>query len=443
MKKQSSFHPYLLGFFLLGLFFFSGCDTIYGAPEAVQIIPSVVANTATPAPTATPGLLENAVAEISESTGVDRVSFLSLTGEDWLNLAVSLVFVLLGYAAGTVLTKVVFRLIIQRSGIEVEDVFQKAIGSSLRWLIVAITLQFATTRLAFLSPRLKTILGNVYFVLVLLIGSQIIWKLIDYAEHRYRQRLALMGEGEEVGPVITIIRRLALFFLVFIGLSLLLSRFGLNTNSLTITLGIMGLALSLAARDTISDAISGFLILADRPFRVGDAIEIENISDWGDVIEIGLRTTRIHTIDNRLVIIPNSIIGKNLVINYTYPDRRYRLETRFPVAYETDIKAARELIIETIRGVEGVLPDESVKVLCHEMDESALVLRAWWWIANYNDTAFVRDRVIEAVKIALEENGFSMGHPIRDLKLQITPETVTQLSRTFGKSTDEEERTNE
>jgi len=443
MKKQCKYRLYLLGFFLIVPFLFTGCNTIDSASKAVELIPSAVAITATPAPTATPGLLEDAVAKISESTGVDRVSFLSLTGEDWLNLGISLLFVMLGYVAGTILIRVGFRLISQRSRIGLDVVFVKATGSSLRWLVVVITLQFATTRLAFISPRLKTILGNIYFAIGLLLAVQVIWKLIGYAERWYRQKLVQMGRDEEISPVITIIHRVLLIFVCTIALSLLLSRFGINTNSLTITIGIIGLALSLAAQDTVSDAISGFLILADRPFRVGDAIEIENISDWGDVTHIGLRTTRIHTTDNRVVIIPNSVIGKNLVINYTYPDPRYRLETRIRVAYDTDIQAARELITETIRGVEGVLPEESVKVLCHEMGESALVLRVWWWIGNYNHTAFVRDRVIEAVKCALEENGFSIAHPIRDLNLQVTPETVAWLSQAFRKSTDEEERTNE
>ena len=98
---------------------------------------------------------------------------------------------------------------------------------------------------------------------------------------------------------------------------------------------------------------------------------------------------------------------------------------------------ARKLITETIRGVEGVLPDESIKVLCHEMGESAMVLRVWWWIADYDETAFVRDRVIEAVQMALEEHGFNIAHPIRDLNVRVTPETVNQLSRAFGNQPEE------
>jgi len=437
MKNPQGLYLYLLVASLIVLLLLSGCHTLENVPAALEIIPSEVANTATPVPTATPGMLEEVVTELSASTGVDRVSFLGLTGEDWINLVISLVFVLLGYVIGMVLSKVIFRLFSRWTRIELDDVFLMTMGTSLGWLVLVITLQFATKRLAFLSPLLKSIFGDVYFILGVLIVFRILWKLINYVEHWYRQKLTLLAGREELNPVITIIRRVFFICLGVIALSLILSRFGLNTNTLTITVGIIILALSLAAQDTISDAISGFLILADRPFRVGDAIEIEKISDWGDVTEIGLRTTRIHTADNRVVIIPNSIIGKNLVINYTYPDPRYRLETYIRVTYDTDIASVRELIIGTIRSVEGVLPEESVDVLCHEMGESALVLRVWWWIGNYDHTAFVRDRVIEAVKITLEEHGFNIAYPTRDLNLQVVPGTVAQLSQVFKKSTKE------
>ena len=279
--------------------------------------------------------------------------------------------------------------------------------------------------------------GNLYFSLGVVLVVYLFWKLTEFAELWYREKITEMDSRASLDPAIVMLRRIILIFIVLIGFSTLLSRFGLNTNALTLTLGILGLALTIAGQDVLSDAISGFTILVDQPFRVGDTIEIEKISDWGIVTQIGLRTTHIQTYDNRVVIIPNSIIGKNLVINYSYPDPRYRLETRVRVAYGTNIKAARELITETICSVEGVLPDETVKVLCHEMDESAMVLRVWWWIADYNETAFVRDRVIEAVQLALEEHGFSIGHPVRELNLHVTPDSVNQLSQAFGKQAEE------
>ncbi len=81
-------------------------------------------------------------------------------------------------------------------------------------------------------------------------------------------------------------------------------------TALATVLGLGGLAISLAAKDTIADAIAGFIVLVDQPYRIGDRIEIQELGTWGDVTDIGLPTTRIRTPDNRMVIVPNSTIAQ-------------------------------------------------------------------------------------------------------------------------------------
>jgi len=220
--------------------------------------------------------------------------------------------------------------------------------------------------------------------------------------------------------------------LVAVALTMLLSYFGINVTALTAALGIGGLALTLAAQDTLSDAIAGFIILADRPYRVGDRIEIQGVGTWGDVVEIGLRTTRIRTRDNRMVIVPNSLIAKNQVINYTYPDPRYRIETHLGIAYGTDIGTARHVIVEAVRSVEGVLPDRPVDALYHEMGDSAMIFRVRWWIESYEDTRRVIDRVHTALQEALDTAGIESPYPIQTVNLQVEPGTVDRISKAWG-----------
>jgi small-conductance mechanosensitive channel len=126
--------------------------------------------------------------------------------------------------------------------------------------------------------------------------------------------------------------------------------------------------------------ISGIIILLDAPFRVGDRIEIQGLDTWGDVVDIGLRTTRIRTLDNRMVIVPNSNISKNQVVNYTYPDPRYRTQTEIGVAYGSDLRQVRELITESLRDIPGVIQDKPVDILFLEFGESAINLRVRWWM---------------------------------------------------------------
>jgi small-conductance mechanosensitive channel len=278
----------------------------------------------------------------------------------------------------------------------------------------------------------KEVLSDVYFALGLLIVTRVVWRLVDLAYDQYRAQLVEAKRAEELDPVLMLLVRLARIVIVAMTLIVLLAHFGINVTGFAAALGIAGLAVSLAAQDTLSDMISGFLILADRPFRVGDRIEIQSIGTWGDVIEIGLRSTRIRTRDNRMVVVPNSIIGKNEVVNYTYPDPIYRIETHVGIAYGTDVERVRRVIIDALRHVEAVLPDRPVDALYVEMGESAMIFRVRWWIESYVDTRRVIDRVHTVLQKALDEAGIVSPYPTQNLNFRVEPEMAAQLARAFG-----------
>jgi len=387
--------------------------------------------TQTPEPTATPDRVAQEVSRITRASGLARKSFLGLGTNDWINLGISFVYVLIAYAIGSLVTHGVLRWAVGHTSTEFGDALRNAIDPYLRWLVVVLALSFATRRLAFLEAELKAFLTDLYFVLGLVLSFIVVWRLINLAHNWYRERLAQQGRAEELDPVLILFTRASHIGLVVVGLTVLLSHFGINVTSLIAALGIGGLAFSLAAQDTLADAISGFIILADRPYRVGDRIEIQGEGTWGDVVEIGLRTTRIRTRDNRMVIVPNSMIGRNQVVNYTYPDPRYRIETHVKVAYGADIDTVRRTIVGAVRGVEGVLPDKPVDALYIEMGDWAMVFRVRWWIESYVDTRRIYDRVHAALQEALDEAGIEMPYPTQSFLLHRdgseTPEQKSNL----------------
>ena len=343
------------------------------APTATGL-PDGVLPTRTPVPTATPGLIARGVEEVTAETGLAYTYFLGLSTSDWINLGISLFIVVLGYLAGTVLIRRILPLITQRTPTGLDDRLLEKLGPDLRWLLVILTLRFATDRLTFISAGVKDWMGDIYFLVGLAIVLQAGWRLIDLAGRWYGQRARRAGREEELAPLITRLARIFRALLLVTGLVILLGHFGANTTALAVALALGALAISLGARDTVADAIAGFIILVDRPFRIGDRIEIEGENTWGDVVDIGLRTTRIRTRDNRLVIVPNSLIGQNKVSNYTYPDPHYRIQSSVKVAYGTDIEIAEQLIIDTVQQVHGVLPDAEIEVMYDEMGDSANII---------------------------------------------------------------------
>jgi small-conductance mechanosensitive channel len=400
------------------------------APTATPLLGDIVA-TRVPEPTATPGALEQAVIDFTIRKGVASTKFLGLSVPDWINLGISIAYIIAGYLLGTWVIRRLLPRLVRRTPSTFDDELLSTIGPEVRWLVVLLILNLSTDRLTFVSSILKVFLKDIYFILIVVLLFQISWKLVDLATKRIRENLVREGRETELGPIILIGDRLGRSLVVIIGVTILLDHFGVNVTALTAALGIGGLAISLAAKDTVADAIAGMIVLLDRPFRVGDRIEIQGVGTWGDVTEVGLRTTRIRTRDNRMVIVPNSIISANQVINYSYPDPRYRVETHVDVPHGIDVETVRRLLIDTLTQVEGVLTEKPVDALYIEMIGPAIRFRLRWWIASYMDTRRMFDRVHTAIQYALNEAGIVSPYITDNVNLLVDQETSDRLSRAF------------
>lgn len=267
---------------------------------------------------------------------------------------------------------------------------------------------------------MQSILYVVAFVIVL----RTIWQSINVAETWCNRLTAEAEREDELAPVIKLSVMLGRILTFAVGTFVLLAYFGIDVFVAAATLGIGGLAISLAARDIIA----GITILLDRPFRIGDRIEIQALDTWGDVVDIGLRTTRVRTRDNRMVIVPNSVIVKNEVVNYTFPDSRYRIQTHVGIAYGANIEATRQLIVDTVRQVEEVLEDKPVDALYNEMGDSAMIFRVRWWIESYTDTRRILDRVHTSIQTALDADSIEIPFPTASQHVQLEPETIGELT---------------
>jgi len=405
-----------------------------GGEEAAGASPSEeIVATLPPQPTATPGRISRQVTGFVQSSGLSEAIFLGLTADNWINLAISLLIIGLSYLVGALLTRALIRWVVRRTSPEFGEALKETIGPRLKWLILIPAFYIATIRLDFLSAGLKEILTGAYYILGLLLTTLIVWSLIDLGYKYYRQKFADEGREEQLNPLLLLLMRIARIVVVAIAIYILFAHFGVNITAFVAALGVGGLALSLAAQDTLADAISGFIILIDQPYRIGDRIEIQGEGTWGDVVEIGIRTTRIRTRDNRMVIVPNSIISKNQVVNYTFPDARYRIQTHIGIGYGSDIERVRQLIVETVRQVDGVLPDKPVDSLYIEMGESSMIFRVRWWLESYEDTRRMFDRVNTALQNAFDANNIHLPFPIHTTKLQVGDTTALNLSQAFQK----------
>jgi small-conductance mechanosensitive channel len=243
----------------------------------------------------------------------------------------------------------------------------------------------------------------------------------------YGKEVVFQTETDLDDKFLSFFRHLAIIIVSTIIIVLLLGRFGIEADALITTLGVGSLAIALAAQATLSDIIAGFMIMIDRPFGIGDRIELLDIDTWGDVTEVGLRSTRILTRDNRMVSVPNSVIGKGLVVNYSNPSTVYRVETHIGIAYGTDIELARQVMIEAIKAEDWVMKERLIEALLLEFGESALIFRVRCWIEHYVEARRVIDKMNTALYKALNSADITIARPQQDVYLKSSVVPVEKL----------------
>lgn len=188
-----------------------------------------------------------------------------------------------------------------------------------------------------------------------------------------------------------------------------LEKFGVKTTSLIAALGAAGFALGLALQGNLSNLASGIIILIFKPFRVGDFISMGTNS--GTVREINMLNTLLTTPDNKKIVIPNSKLTSDVVINFTYMETR-KLEFLFAISYENDIEHAKEVINDVLKAETRILEDPSPLVGVREWGDNSLNIAVQPWVKS-EDYWPVYYEIMEKMKIAFDQNYIEIPYPQR------------------------------
>ena len=188
---------------------------------------------------------------------------------------------------------------------------------------------------------------------------------------------------------------------------------GIDTSGITALIASLGVCVGLAVNGALSNLAGGVLILLTRPFRVDDFIEAQGIS--GTVADIHITSTKIVTVDNKVVYVPNGSLANGNIINYSEKDTR-RVDLDFSVAYSADSDKAKAIISDILDKHELVLKDPAPFVRMSAHGTSAIVIKTRAWVKNSDYWAVYFD-VTEAVKAEFDKNGIEI--PFQQLDVHI------------------------
>jgi small conductance mechanosensitive channel len=220
--------------------------------------------------------------------------------------------------------------------------------------------------------------------------------------------------------------RLVRFFILLLGFLAAGRQLGLEVGSLVAGLGIVGLAVGMAAQDLLANLIAGFTILWDRPFRVGDVVTIGTIN--GRVVEIGLRTTRLRAGDQKLVILPNREAISETVVNHT-ESRTRRLDVRLVIAYDQPIEPVRTLLVGLAREQAGFETEPPPEVAMVGFGEAGVDIELRAVLKDAHEEGAVRSRLLEAIKAAFDAGGIAFPLPQRTFRLLASAEQIASAGQ--------------
>ena len=259
---------------------------------------------------------------------------------------------------------------------------------------------------------------GVWMVLIFIPLSNFVGQLLRVFEGRIMAR----SDTALDETALPMVNRFVRVLVIGLGVLLAMSHLGLEIAPLLAGAGVVGLALSLAAKDTLSNLIAGVLLIMDRPFQVGDRIELWNAPNetgtWGDVIEIGIRATKIRNPDNLVVVVPNNEIMQRDIINYTMSGQDIRLRIPFSVAYESDIERAKVLLIQAALEVEGVKPDPTPIVIVRGFGPSEVNMQLRVWIMEARNRRRIADEITGIALQAFAREGVEIPYPKRELYIK-------------------------
>ena len=251
----------------------------------------------------------------------------------------------------------------------------------------------------------KLIAGVIIFVLTLFLSG--------LAAKWIRKVAKPKIESEEILQLISTITR---WVVIILGTILALSQVDFDVTGFVAGLGIAGVTIGFVLQDIAKNFVSGLLLLIRQPFQLDDYIEVSDLS--GTVKEINIRDTVIETLAGELVIVPNTQVFENPIINYTSSQFR-SAAVSIGLGYEEDTDKAVNVFIETIKSVPGVAENPKPSIIADTLGDSALMLSARFWVDQHkNNFINVQSEVVKAIKLASEKHGINFPYPVQIVLLK-------------------------
>ena len=251
--------------------------------------------------------------------------------------------------------------------------------------------------------------NSMFIILAATLASVTVKFILPELLNRFQKQSAVTVSGGN--PLLVFLFRAIIWFG---GLYLALSELGIELFGVLASLAVFSLIIGLAIQQTLGNIVNSFMLALDRPFEVGDRIEVDGV--MGTVMSIGILSTKLLTLKEELVVIPNNSLVDSTVTNYARGGgdgvaRRISVQMDYGDAYDEDPAHVKQVMLRIARSCQYVLSEPRPRVMMTELGDFSKVFRLFIWIGDYNDEIVTRDYMIERMDRAFEKEGIVIPYP--------------------------------
>lgn len=282
-------------------------------------------------------------------------------------------------------------------------------------------LLFGVLHAIYIPPPLAPPLDNVLIKLIKSIILVLWWGVILREINRLDETgmAGFLERGKIDKDLFSLIKNVSRVLIIFAGLSWILIIWDIDLTPLFASAGIAGIAIALAAKDTMANFFGGISLFADRAYKVGDYIILES-GERGEVVDMGIRSTKIKTRDDVMISIPNSILANTMIINESAPEPRFRIRIDVGVAYGSDLQKVEETLLRVAEENDTLARIPEPRVRVRAFGDSSVNFQLLVWVRDPSEKGLQTHNLLNAIYRAFAAEGITIPFPQRDVHIQRT-----------------------
>lgn len=299
-----------------------------------------------------------------------------------------------------IFSKVLYKMAVKKSS-ESDDHVIAVLNAPIFYSLVFFGLYQSITYMKILSPYML-VSSQILKSIMIVIWTSAISKIFHIVIIKISKSRG--GSRNELAPILKNISSLVVWFF---GGMFIFRVWNLNIMPFLASAGIAGFVVAFAAQDTISHLFSGVSLYFDKPFRVGDRIQLDS-GEIGDVLEIGIRSTRIKTLDDTVVVIPNKIVASSRIVNYNKPKSKVKVKIAVILGRQVDIGKVKKAMLDALSAIEEIEKEPAPAVYFTDVTDSGFKFLAIAWVSNPKKQFETKTILIDRIYARMAKDKFAV-----------------------------------